>query len=192
MVDFELSEILHVALQPYYDAPKETWNHFASHCEVVTVPKNAILKERNKPEAFFYFIIHGSLGLFLQNENQQVCLDFAFQHAFFGDYMSILTQQATPLELIALEKSQLARIQSQTFIELGQTPIGSIIMRACAEVSFLSKQAQQIDLLTKTAKQRYNDLLLRYPDIESKVSQKHLASYLGVTPQSFSRLQRST
>lgn len=191
MVDFVLPEILHLAFKPYYDAPKEAWESFASNCEIIVVPKNTVLKERNKAEEYFYFIMHGSMGLFLHNETQQVCLDFAFQHVFFCDYMSILTQQATPLELLTLEKCQLARIKADTFVSLGQSPIGNLIMRACAEACFLEKQAQQIDLLTKTAKQRYVELLARYPDIENRVSQKHLASYLGITPQSFSRLQRN-
>ena len=65
-----------------------------------------------------------------------------------------------------------------------------ILTRAAAEGSYIGKQQQQINLLTKTAEQQYRELLQTNPDIVARVAQKHLASYLGITPQSFSRIRR--
>jgi CRP-like cAMP-binding protein len=83
------------------------------------------------------------------------------------------------------------RLTKTDYLQLGQTEIGSILMRAAAESSYVAKQQQQIDLLTKTAEQRYMELLQMHPDIVHRVAQKHLASYLGITPQSFSRIRRN-
>lgn len=63
-------------------------------------------------------------------------------------------------------------------------------MRVAAESSLIAKQQQQIDLLTKTAEQRYEEMMQQRPDWVRRLPQKHLASYLGITPQSLSRIRR--
>jgi CRP-like cAMP-binding protein len=57
-------------------------------------------------------------------------------------------------------------------------------------MSFVSKQQQQIELLTKSAKERYIILLQQFPNIQNRIAQNHIASYLGITPQSLSRIRR--
>jgi len=119
-------------------------------------------------------------------------LDFAFEHSFCCDYMSLLLRQPTPLQLVALEKSEMVKISSDNFYKLGQTPVGQIIIQISAESSFVEKQQQQIELLTKTAEERYKILSDKYPNIYQRVAQKHIASYLGITPQSLSRIRNNT
>src|SRR5690554_480251 len=59
-----------------------------------------------------------------------------------------------------------------------------------SEALFVHKQKQQIDILTKTATERYIELQARQPKIIQRTPQKHIASYLGVTPQSLSRIRK--
>ena len=103
--------------------------------------------------------------------------------------MSLLLRQPTPLQLVALEKSEMVKISSNNFYKLGQTPVGQMIIQISAETSFVEKQQQQIELLTKTAEERYKILSDKYPNIYQRVAQKHIASYLGITPQSLSRIR---
>jgi len=65
---------------------------------------------------------------------------------------------------------------------------GQKITRLVAEGSYIEKQQQQIDLLTKTAKSRYIEQLQTRNGIE-KIPLKYIASYLGITPQSLSRIR---
>ena len=67
---------------------------------------------------------------------------------------------------------------------------GDKICRFAAEGLFIHKQKQQIDILTKSAKERYLELLNRQPQIIQRTPQKYIASYLGVTPQSLSRIRK--
>jgi CRP-like cAMP-binding protein len=104
--------------------------------------------------------------------------------------MSLLLKRPTPLQVVALEKSEMVRITSDNFYRLGRTPVGQIIIQISAETSFIDKQQQQIELLTKTAKERYYILSDKFPNIHQRVAQKHIASYLGITPQSLSRIRK--
>ena len=186
-----LAHTFKATFDQFYDAPLAVWKEFAAQGCIEEFQKNDVLKTEHTKENYFYFMLEGSAGVFVWKENNWACLDFAFQGHFFGDYMSIITGQATPLQTMVLEKSLLFKMKRSAYIELGQTEFGSVLTKFAAEFSYLSKQQQQIDLLTKTAEQRYLELLSREPQIIHKVAQKHLASFLGITPQSFSRIRKS-
>lgn len=187
-----LAEILKKSFDKYFNAPIEAWEEFAEFCEPVSFDKDEIIKKQDTTEKHFYFILTGSAGIFLWKENNFVCLDFAFEHSFCCDYMSLLLRLPTPLQLVALEKSEMVKISSDNFYKLGQTPVGQIIIQISAETSFVEKQQQQIELLTKTAEERYRILSNKYLNIYQRVAQKHIASYLGITPQSLSRIRNKT
>lgn len=184
-----LAKVLKQSFDVYFDAPIEAWLDFAKYCEPVSFKKDEIIKQQGAKEKYFYFILKGSAGIFLWKQNNFVCLDFAFDYNFCCDYMSLLTKSATPLEVVSLEFSDMVRIKSDDFYKLGKTPVGQIIIQISAESSFIDKQQQQIELLTKTAEERYHILAQKFPNIHQRVAQKHIASYLGITPQSLSRIR---
>ncbi len=178
------------AFDPFFPAPVEDWQSFADLCTEKSWERDHVLKAAGEAERYFYFILEGSIGVFLWRENHPVCLNFAFEGHFFGDYTSLLTGQPGPLEVMTLEKTRCLRITREHYLALGQTPEGSLLMRVAAESSLIAKQQQQIDLLTKTAEQRYEEMMQQRPDWVRRLPQKHLASYLGITPQSLSRIRR--
>lgn len=184
------AQILKNAFDNNFEAPIEAWQQFVDCCEPISFKKDEIIKAQDTAEKYFYFILKGSAGIFLWKEYNFVCLDFAFDHQFCTDYMSLLTHTPTPLQLVALENSEMLRITAKDFHVLTQKTVGNIIRLISAEMSFVDKQQQQIELLTKTAEERYQILLKRYPDIGNRIAQNHIASYLGITPQSLSRIRK--
>jgi CRP-like cAMP-binding protein len=176
---------------PYFEAPLEIWESFASFLKQNSYKKNEIIKEVDKTEKYLSIIIEGSAAIFLWKENSTVCLDLCYENEFFGDYMSFLTQQPTELFTQAIEPTKTLSISYSDLNELyNSSQIGSHIGRSAAESLFIHKQTQQIDLLMLTAEERYLKLLERQPEIIQRTSQKHIASYLGITPESFSRIRK--
>jgi CRP-like cAMP-binding protein len=176
---------------PYFEAPLEIWESFASFLKQNSYKKNEVIKEVNKTEKYLNIIVQGSAGIFLWKENSTVCLDLCFENEFFGDYMSFLTQQPSELFTQAIEPTEMLSISYSDLNELYESSqIGTHIGRSAAESLFIHKQTQQIDLLMLTAEERYIKLLERQPEIVRRTPQKHLASYLGVTPESFSRIRK--
>lgn len=176
---------------PYFEAPLEVWESFASLLQRNTYRKNEIIKDAGKKENSLSIIIKGSAGVFLWKENSLICVDLCFENSFFGDYMSFLTQQSTEIFTQAIEPTEMLSI---SFSDLNQlykdSEIGANIGRTAAEALFVDKQTQQIDLLMLSAEERYMKLLKRQPHIMQRTPQKHIASYLGVTPESFSRIRK--
>lgn len=187
----DYSQLLKNTFDTFFNAPIETWDEFVSHCEVVQFKKDEVIKAENSKERYFYFILKGSVGIFLWKENNFVCLDFAFDRQFCADYMSLLTKQVTPLQVVALDNTEMLRMTTESYDLITQQPIGKIIRLVAAEMSFVGKQQQQIELLTLSAKERYHIMLKTFPNIHNRIAQNHIASYLGITPQSLSRIKKA-
>jgi CRP-like cAMP-binding protein len=178
------------AFDPYFEAPVEAWKQFASLCEPVNFKKNEIIKQAGDTENYGYFILEGSGGIFVWKENNYVCLDIMLENTFFGDYMSLITGNSSPLETISIEHSEMLRISKKHIQLLKQSGMGQLIFLMSAESSFVEKQQQQIDLLLKTAEERYSELFTKEPELIKRIPQKYIASYLGITTQSLSRIRK--
>jgi CRP-like cAMP-binding protein len=186
----EIAAFIKKTFDPYYEAPLSLWEHFADAGEVVHASKNEILKHSGHTERYFYFMLQGSGGVLLLHDHQYKCLDLCFSGDFFGDYLSFLTAQPTPLETMVFEASALFRIAKARFDALAATPEGQVLCHKASDSLFIHKQTQQVELLTMTAEQRYLQLLHHQPGIVAATPSKYLASYLGITPESMSRIKR--
>ena len=186
-----ITEIIKETFNPHFNAPLEAWKCFTDLGEVISTSKNQILKGNNTTEKYLSFILKGSGGILLWKDNNFVCIDLCYERDFFGDYMSFLIQQPSPLEVVTFEASEIFRISRANFEKLTtNTDFGDKICRFAAESLFIHKQDQQINLLIKSVSERYGDLLKKQPNIIQRTPQKHIASYLGITPQSLSRIRK--
>lgn len=167
----------------------QVWENFAHLGEVVSFPKETVIKEAFTTEKYLNFLIEGSGGNLIWGKNNYVCIDIAFEKSFLQDYMSFTLQKPTPIEVRLFEKSTIFRIHHREFQQtFAEGNYGEKITRLVSEASFISKQQQQIDLLTKPAKKRYIEILEHQKNIP-QIPLKYLASYLGITPQSLSRIR---
>ncbi len=174
----------------YYEAPLESWEVFARFLNPKSFKKNEIIKQPYSTEKNLYFIINGLAGIFLGKDNHDICIDLCFDNEFLNDYSSFLIQQESPLYIMALEKTEVLSISYDNLMELYKREPGRQLRLVIAEFLFLHKQAQQIEILTMTAEERYVQWLEENPQIVLRTPLKHLASYLGITPESLSRIRK--
>jgi CRP-like cAMP-binding protein len=113
------------------------------------------------------------------------------ENNFFSDELSLLSGKSSPIEIIALEKSVVLQINKSNIEKLKQTPMGALLFSAGDQKAIVEKEKKQIDLMSKTAEERYIDLLSKKLEIIQRISQKDIASYLGISTQSLSRIRRN-
>ncbi len=185
-----LAEIFKNTFDPFFNAPIQIWETFAESGQVIETTKNEVIKKYNEREKYFYFILKGSGGIMLFQNNNYLCIDLCYEGDFFGDYFSFISNQATELEVICFEPSTLFRIDKQNFEQLSKTEYGQRICQIASESLYIHKQTQQLELLSKTAEQRYLVMFEKQPNIIQRTPNKYIASYLGITPESFSRIRK--
>mgnify|MGYP001810384771 CR=1 FL=1 len=174
---------------PFIELDIQVWENFEKLGEVKTFSKASILKASNTTEKNINIVIEGSGGNLIWRKNNFVCIDISFENDFLNDYMSFALQKSTPIEVRLFEDSTVFQISYPNFRQIfADGNFGELVTKLVLESSFISKQQQQIDLLTKTAKERYAELLENKESIE-RTPLKYLASYLGITPQSLSRIR---
>jgi CRP-like cAMP-binding protein len=182
--------LLKKAFDPYYSLPVSDWESIAAFGETETVGSETILKGHDSAEKNLRFILQGSAGVLLWNKNNFICTDMFFENDFVCDFLSFVTNQPTPYESVTFEKTELFRIPLKRFENyISQHHEGDKIWRSALAGLYVEKHYQQLQLLTYTATERYKLILQHQPFILQKVPLKYIASYLGVTPQSLSRIR---
>ena len=176
----------------YFEAPVALWDQFSEKMTYKEYDKNEIIKDTHEKEQYIHLIIKGSIGVFMWADNHNKCVDLFYEEDFSCDFMSFLEDKPTELFTQALEKTEVFSIAKSNVNELyEENIIGLKIYRAATESLFIHKQKQQIDLLNKTAEERYQSLMDEKPELILRTPSKHIASYLGITPESISRIRKS-
>jgi len=184
-----ISEKLKQCFDPFIKLELDIWENFGKYGEVRQLPKETIVKEAYTTEKYMNILFEGSGGNLIWNNNNYVCIDISFEKDFLIDYMSFTTQKPTPIEVRLFEDSTFFSMSYLNFQKILNTrENGEKISRIVTEVAYFDKQQQQIDLLTKSAKERYLELIHMKKNTEN-IPLKYLASYLGITPQSLSRIR---
>lgn len=187
----KIAAYLQKVFNPYMEADLDVWQAFAEKMIHREFGKNEIIKPANTIEKYLNVIVKGSGGLFLWNENNEVCSDICFENQFFNDQMSLLSETASPYYTRALEPMKVISIYHLDLKQILESSMAhNKIGKVAAEALFMTKQEQQMELLTSTAEKRYANLVSKYSEQINRIPDKVIASYLGITPESFSRLKK--
>lgn len=170
---------------------EEDWILFSSRLERVELPKKALFLSIGEIENYLYFIEEGSARYFIPKEENDVTFGFRFENHFVSGYDSFLTRTPSEYQLETLSKTIMWRISYADLQYVYEvSTIGNKIGRITAEQTFLIKSAREISLLNQTAEERYLALFEKRPNVIKEVPLKHIASYIGVTPQALSRIRK--
>lgn len=142
-------------------------------------------------EKNLYFIESGILRSYVDRADSEITVEFSFENTLFSSYESFIQQAPSRLNIQAITSAitwHISHTALQKFYE--ESMIGNYLGRVAAESLYIEKSTRELDLLTKTAKERYLDLLNKQPLLVQQIPLKLIASYLGITPQALSRVRR--
>ena len=125
----------------------------------------------------------------ITNGDEKIC-DFAFENDWISQYKSLLSGTPSEMNIRALEKSQLLLMDMDKMNALTEVmPKVNLIRSSLAEQYFTKSTQRATNLTNLDAKARYLALLEELPMIHKRVPQYYIASYLGIKPQSLSRIR---
>lgn len=154
--------------------------------------KNVVVLRQGEVEKYLYFIEKGMARYYYVDHNgREICLLFTFENWFMGEVTSFLTRTPSVCFIETLANTSTWRIHFDDLQKIyANTKSGDKFGRLMMEQLYLRKAERERSFLTKTAQQRYIDLMKTESHIFQKVSLKHIASYLGITPQALSRIRK--
>ncbi|NHA05326.1 Crp/Fnr family transcriptional regulator [Mucilaginibacter sp. HC2] len=137
------------------------------------------------------FVTSGCLrGYTVDKGGIEHVLSFAPPDWWIADMYSLLSQKPGILNIEALEDTEVLLLSKTNQEKLYQEiPKFEHFFRILVENSLVASQQRLIDGLSLTAEDRYNNFCKRYPTLIDHLPQKQIASYIGVTPEFFSRMR---
>lgn len=164
---------------------------FLSKTETKSVKAKTILLSSGDVSKQTYFVNSGILRSFNINDNiVEHVLHFACEGWWIGDMYSYISGKPGNLFIEVLEDAEIVSISKENHQKLYQEiPKLERFFRILAENSLVSHQERLMDNLSLTAEERFEKFCRKYPDLINKVSQKYIASYIGVTPEFFSKMK---
>lgn len=138
-----------------------------------------------------YFVNAGILRSFNINDNIiEHVLHFACEGWWIGDMYSYIAEKPGNLFIEVLEDAEVVIVTKENHQKLYQEiPKLERFFRILAENSLVSHQERLMDNLSLTAEERFEKFCSKYPTLIQKIAQKHIASYIGVTPEFFSKMK---
>jgi CRP-like cAMP-binding protein len=154
--------------------------------------KESLIKE-NTICSFIWFLETGVLRSILIKEGEEFTSDFFFEGSFVSVYTSFLTQTPAIVSIRAISPATLYGISYSQFNDLlNKSSEWYKLGKYIADSFFFKKCKRETSLLQDSATERYKFLLETFPGIEQLVTQRHIASYLGIKPESLSRIKALT
>jgi len=138
------------------------------------------------------FVSKGLLrAYYIDEKGAERIVQFALEGWWIGDMASFNNDTPAVLTIDALEDSEIFQIEKQDFdLLLKRVPKFERFFRILLQNAFVAFQGRILCHLMGGAEERYLQLFARYPDFEKRIPLRHIASYLGVTPEFLSRLRK--
>ena len=175
----------HVSLTPEEQA------HFLSKLETNTYKTKTILLNAGEVCKHSYFVNSGILRSFNINDNiVEHVLSFACEGWWMSDMYSFFSQKPGQLFIEVLEEAEVVSLskenQEQLYLEI---PKLERFFRILIENSLVANQQRLMDNLSLPAEERFEKFTTKYGSLVHKVPQKQIASFIGVTPEFFSKMK---
>jgi len=177
---------MHVSLD------KDEADHVQSALQHKIIKKNTLLLKSGDICRSIYFVDKGCLRIFNTDDNgneHNICFFPEFWWA--ADISSFSTQTPAFYTISALEDSTVFQLDYTVFEKLLVTvPKMERFFRILTQNGFHLYQLRITASLSKTAEERYEEFQKQYPGLEQRISQKHIASFVGITPVFLSKVRK--
>jgi|SRR3990172_2181460 len=183
--EFIKSEIEKIAVFSQKD-----WELFSSFIEPHTLRKKEFLFSEGDVVKYLAFVQKGCIRYYLNdNKGDEHIVYFGFEGWWVGDMNSFFNRKPTIYYLQALEDTDLFMFNRENFTYAIENTTYGEFFREITKRSYMSMQKRYAESNTKSAEEKYLELLEKNPQIIQRIPQHYIASYLGIKPESLSRIR---
>jgi CRP-like cAMP-binding protein len=175
----------------FIELNEEEKTYFISLLKIKKLRKKQYLLQEGEVCRCEYYVNKGCLRTYTINDKgQEHIVQFAIEDWWTGDMYSFLTQSPAFYTIDALEDAELICFDKPSLEALYiKVPKFEKFFRLLLQNAFIASQRRIADSMSMTADDRYCRFIDNYPKMEQRLPLKQIASYLGITPESLSRIR---
>ena len=167
------------------------FDKFAQKLTVRQLKKNEIWEHEGKISRHMGFVNSGLLRQYSLKDGNEFTTDFFMENEFIGNYISYQTQKPSLSITEAIEPCELLTIPFHDFASFHDSiPATKETAKIVGDQKLLLLYEKNTSLLMDTPEERYYKLLEQKPDLINRVPQYLIAQYLGIRPESLSRIRK--
>lgn len=179
-------------LSTFDNLTKEKLAEIERHTSMVSLAKGDFFLKAGRISHQIGFVAEGIFRVYQLEDHQEITCAFAQENQFVVDLDSFNLHQPATEYIQALTEAHLIVISHRQLQNLfAKLPEFMHLYQQILQKSLLDKLKIKNIFLTEEPSQRYEFFLTHYPDIIQRVPLIHIASYLGITPQSLSRIRKN-
>lgn len=170
---------------------QEENEYFLSLVKVQAVAKKDFVLHQGDICKTINFVNRGTLrAFFTDQESRESTIMFAVEDWWITDMYCFLKQSPAMLSIQAIEDSAILKLSKHDLDALYEkVPKFERFFRILMQNAYVREQVRVLENLSLTAEERYNNFIKKYPQVVQQVTQKQIASYLGITPEFLSTLR---
>jgi CRP-like cAMP-binding protein len=154
------------------------------------LPKDSILLEQGQICNHLHFLVEGAVRYYYHRDDKEITSGFKFEGDFINSFYSFISRKPSKESIILMSDCKLVTISYDSLQYLySKDSVWNRLGRLSIESYYIQLEEHFFSLQSQTASERYDHLLQQYPDILKRVKLGHLASYLGVTQETLSRIR---
>jgi CRP-like cAMP-binding protein len=177
-------------IENYTSLPTDEWKQISVCFEKRVIDKDELILQEGKVCRHLYFVESGLLHFYINKDGNNITKFFTEAPYFFTSQSSFNSQKPANENIQAIEKSIVWQISYNQVNELYNLKSWTDFARKIIqEVQFFTEEILE-ELQTETAEFRYKKMLKNKPELLKRIPLKILASYLGIAPQSLSRIRK--
>jgi CRP-like cAMP-binding protein len=192
MDGYDASLILQNVAKHIQLSPQET-DHFTSLLTFREVPKKTCLLREGQQCKRINYVHSGALRAYCRDkEGKEATIMFAITDWWITDMFCFVNERPAMMNIEAIQDSCILELSREHWEKLFvEIPRFERYFRILMQNAYTREQLRVMENLSLSAEDRYDNFLLRYPRISEHVTQKQIASYLGITPEFLSTIRKN-
>jgi CRP-like cAMP-binding protein len=180
-------------ISKHIDLDKEEVSSFISLIIMKNVAKKTLLLKEGQVCKYISYVHSGALRTYcVDKEGREATIMFAVADWWVTDMFCFLNEKPAMMYIEAIEDSCIFQLSKENLEKLFyNVPKFERFFRILMQNAYTREQLRVIENLSLSAEERYDSFLLKYPHIASAVTQKQIASYLGITPEFLSAIRKN-
>lgn len=184
-------DLVRRTIERYVPLTDEEWSRIAPCWHEFAFTRGAVICGIGQVEQRFYIVRSGVQKLSFPHDGNDLCVGFAYDGSWCGEFASFISRKPARFEVSAATDSVLLGIAYDDLQRLyHELPMMERWGRLILEELIQGRAVREVELLSLSAEERYDRLMARSPHLLQLVPQKDIASYLRMTPETFSRLRK--